>query len=553
MRVNPEQIENLKVDDDSNFEILLNESEKSFENGKIQEGIIVKINQDYAMVSVCGAKQEGRLPIAEIMDDRGNLLFNEGDKIEIFVSLGSERLHISHKRVLKFKKLEEKIEEIKDCYEDLVVTCKVIKKNKGGYIVEFDEIEAFLPKRESALKDEVKNIGKVFKANIISVDTKEKTIIVSRKKFLNMMEKNREEIIQKLLNEDKIYQGIVSKITSFGMLVEVEGVEGLVHYTEISHRGPINPASVAKVGDSVQVKILEFDAVKKRVSYSIKATIDDSWGEVKDKLEVGDAIRVCVSKIESYGAFVDLGNGTEGFLHISEISWDKRPKHPSEILKEKQEIDVEIIEIDSDRRRLRVSLKKMMPRPFVQFYSRVKVGDVIEGKVVKIVDFGAFVNLGEIDGLLHNEDISWDRDKKSSLKIGDVIQVKVVKIDKENERISLSLKALEESPVDRFAKKHSLDSIVQGKVVDIKDFGVFVALDDGVEALVRNEDLHPLKKEEIRNGDVLEGAIVHIDGQSSKIRISIKKLERLKEREQLSRYNDSNLKMTLGDILKQHK
>ena len=553
MRVNPEQIENLKVDDDSNFEMLLNESEKSFKNGKIQEGIIVKINQDYVMVSVCGAKQEGRLPVAEIMDDEGNLLFNEGDKIEIFVSFNNERLHISHKRVLKFRKLEEKIEKIKDCYEDLVVNCKVIKKNKGGYVVEFDGVEAFLPKREAALRDDAKNIGKVFKANIISVDPKEKTIVVSRKKFLNIMEENREQIIQKLLSEDKIYQGVVSKITSFGMFVEVEGIEGLVHYTEISHRGPVNPASVARVGDSVQVKVLRFDSEKKRLSYSIRATVDDSWGEVKDKLDVGDTIRVCVSKIENYGVFVDLGNGTEGFLHISEISWDKRPKHPSEILKEKQEIDVEIIEIDSDRKRLRVSLKKMMPKPFVQFVSRVKVGDIIEGKIVKTVDFGAFVNLSEVDGLLHNEDVSWERDKKPSLKVGDTLKVKVIKIDRENERISLSLKALEESPIDRFAKNHCLDSIVQGKVVDIKDFGVFISLEDGVEALVRNEDLHPLKKEDIKIDDTLEGAIVYIDGQNGKVRVSVKKLDRLKEREQLNQYNNSDLKMTLGDILKQRK
>lgn len=552
MRINPEHIESLRLEDDADFEAMLNESQRSIEGGKIQEGVVVRVDDEYAMIAVSGAKQEGRLPIAEIQDQEGNLLFKEGDKIDVYVSLSNERLSISHKKVLKAKKLEEKIQEIKDHFEGLVVSCKILKKNRGGYIVEFDGVDAFLPRREAMLKEDSKNLGKTIKAEVISIDLEEKAIVVSRRKYLETMNKNREEILQRLLQSQEPLEANVLKITSFGMFVEVEGLEGLVHYTEISHRGPVNPANFAKVGDRVNVKILGYDEEKKRLSFSIKAAVEDPWGEIQDKLEVGDTIRVVVSKIEAYGAFVDLGNGTEGFLHISEISWDKQLKHPSDVLKEGQSLDVEIIKIDSDNKRLRVSLKKMMPKPFDQFIKRVKVGDVVEGRIVNMMEFGVFVNLGEVDGLLHNEDISWDKSKKASdFAVGDVLKVKVIKIDTQNEKVSLSLKALEESPVECFAKTHEIDSVVKGKVVDVKDFGVFVSLEGGVEALIRDEDLHPLKKEELKNGDEIEGAVAHIDRQNSRIRISVKKLDRIKEREQLNQYN-SNSKMTLGDILK-HK
>lgn len=553
MRINPEHIESLRLEDEADFESMFNESQRSVEEGKIQEGVIVRVDSEYAMVAVGGAKQEGRLPLSEIQDQEGNLLFKEGDKLDVYVSLANERLSVSHRKVLKVKKLEEKIEEIKDNFEGLVVSCKILKKNRGGYIVEFDGVEAFLPRREAILKEDAKNIGKIIKAEIISVDLEKKTIVLSRRKYLDMMNRNRDEILQRLLQSQEPLEACVIKITSFGMFVEVEGLEGLVHYTEMSHRGPVNPATFAQVGDRVHVKVLGYDEEKRRLSFSIKAAIEDPWGEIQDKLEIGDTIRVVVSKIEGYGAFVDLGNGTEGFLHISEISWDKQLKHPSDVLKEGQTLDVEIIKIDSESKRLRVSLKRRTPKPFDEFLKKVNIGDVVEGRVVNVVDFGVFVNLGGVDGLLHNEDISWDRSKRSKdFATGDVVKVKVAKIDSQNEKISLSLKALEESPVDRFAKTYAVDSIVKGQVVDIKGFGVFVSIEDGVEALIRDEDLFPLKRDELKIGDEIEGVIAHIDRQNAKVRISVRRLERIKEREQIKEYN-SDAKMTLGDILKQRQ
>lgn len=553
MRVNPEQIERSAIDEEFDFEKMLNESERDFEGGKIQEGVIVSIGDEYAMVAVAGAKQEGRLPISEISDEKGNLLFKQGDKIEVFVTLNYERSSISHKKVMKMKKLEQKINELKDNFENLVVDCKIVKKNRGGYVVEFDGVEAFLPRKESALREDGKSVGKSFKMCIMDIKPQEQSIVVSRKKYLDSIEKNKEEIISKLMAESGNLQGIVRKITPFGIFVDVMGVEGLVHYTELSHKGPVNPATFCKVGDSVEVKVIEYVKEKNRLSFSIKATIEDPWNEIKTQLDVGDTIRVIVSKLEDYGAFVDLGNGTEGFLHISEITWNKQVKHPKEVLKSGEAIEVEVIEIDATNKRLRVSLKRLTPKPFLKFLETHRVGDVIEGEVVKILEFGAFVKLGEVDGLLHNEDISWEKGQKASsaFKVGDKVKVKIIKIDKEGEKISLSAKALQDSPIDQFAKSHALDSIVSGKVIDIKDFGVFIELDGGVEALIRDEDLYPLKKEEIELGSMIEGVIAHIDRNHGKVRVSIRKLERIKEREQLNQYNNSDTKMTLGDLIKQ--
>lgn len=549
MLVNPDQIERLVLEgEDVNFEKMLNESEKDFEGGKIQEGIIVSIGNEYAMIAVSGAKQEGRLPIAEICDEKGNPLFKVGDKIEVYVVINSERLNVSRKKVLKMKKIEEKINQIKDNFEGLVLDCKIIKKNKGGFIAECDDVEVFLPRKESAgIRDDGK--GRIYKMKVIDVKPQEQTIVVSRKQFLESADKDREEIFKKLAEEDKVHSAIVKQITSYGMFVEVMGIEGLVHYTEISHRGPINPATVCKVGDSVDVKVLTLEPSKKRVSFTIKGTMQDPWSEIKTQLDVGDTIRVTVSKIEDYGAFVDLGNGTEGFLHISEISWNKQIRNPREVLKVGEPLDVEVIEIDGQNKRLRVSLKRLSPKPFAQFVATHKVGDIVKGKVVKIMDFGAFIRLGEIDGLLHNDAVSWERGSKvgEKVKLDDEVEVKITKIDRENEKISLSLKALQGSPVDDFA----LDSIVKGKVKSIRDFGIFVELEDGVEALVRDEDLYPLKKEELSVGAEIEGVVAHIDRNNGKIRISIRRLERIREREQLNNYNSADTKMTLGDLIKQ--
>ncbi|WQU87701.1 30S ribosomal protein S1 [Helicobacter pylori] len=540
-------------DEEEDFAKLL-EKEETLEKGTIKEGLIVSINENdgYAMVSV-GGKTEGRLALNEITDEKGQLMYQKNDPIVVHVSEKGEHPSVSYKKAISQQKIQAKIEELGENYENAIIEGKIVgKNNKGGYIVESQGVEYFLSRSHSSLKNDANHIGKRIKACIIRVDKENHSINISRKRFFEVNDKRQLEISKELLEATEPVLGVVRQITPFGVFVEAKGIEGLVHYSEISHKGPVNPEKYYKEGDEVYVKAIAYDEEKRRLSLSIKATIEDPWEEIQDKLKPGYAIKVVVSNIEHYGVFVDIGNDIEGFLHVSEISWDKNVSHPSHYLSVGQEIDVKIIDIDPKSRRLRVSLKQLTNRPFDVFESKHQVGDIVEGKVATLTDFGAFLNLGGVDGLLHNHDAFWDKDKKCKdhYKIGDAIKVKILKINKKDKKISLSAKHLVTSPTEEFAQKHKTDSVIQGKVVSIKDFGVFIHA-DGIDVLIKNEDLNPLKKDEIKIGQEITCVVVAIEKSNNKVRASVHRLERKKEKEELQAFNTSDDKMTLGDILKE--
>jgi small subunit ribosomal protein S1 len=462
----------------------------------------------------------------------------------------NERPGLSYKKAIRGKKVEEFINGYVEDSE-VLVDGVITGKNKGGYIVEQDDVEFFLPKSQAYFKDAPNIIGKKVKAKVIKVDKNSKSIVISRKVLVEADREKRGEIIKTLLAKDDVTVGVIKKITSYGMFVDVGGVDGLVHYSEISYKGPVNPSSIYEEGEEVEVKAIKYDEEKRHLSLSIKAAIDDPWDDLAEQLEVGDAVKVLVSNIEPYGAFVDLGNDVEGFLHVSEISWDKNIKHPKDYLEVDQEIDVEIVEMDFEKKKLRVSLKQILPKPFEGFTKEHKNGDVVKGKVTTITNFGAFVRIGSVEGLLHNEDASWDRAVKCRdlFAEGDEVEVKIVRIDYEKEKISLSKKDLEESPIDVFAKTHKNGDIVMAKIRDKKEFGIFVELEDGVDALIRHEDLGEKKADDLEIGEEIEAAISFIDTDKNRIRLSVKRVARAREKAQLEEYNNDE-RSTLGDILK---
>lgn len=540
------------VEGEEDFASMLDKHEKK-ENTKVSEGKIVRIDEDRVIIAVPGEKNEGFVGIDEIKDSKGNLLFKENDTLPIvIIGKRNEQPIVSYKKAIKKEKLKEYIKSLGENYKDKVVEGIVTKKNKGGYVVECEGLEFFMPKFAAAFKEGAKTEGKKIKACIINVKPEEESVVISRKRLFELENTIKKDTINNLLAQKGNLQGKVKKITSFGMFVDVQGIEGLVHYTEISHKGPINPSKFYKEGDEVFVKVLCYDNDKKRLALSIKATTEDPWQEIEKELEVGDAIKVMVSNIEPYGVFVDLGNDIEGFLHISEISWNKNIQNPEQFLKEGQEIDVEVIEINTQERRLRVSLKKLLDKPFDEFAKTHKEGDILKGVIATLTDFGAFVKLGNIDGLLHNEDAYWNKERcKDLMKVGEEVEVKIAKIDKEKERISLTRRGLIASPVQEFAKKYPLDSQVVGVIRDIKDFGVFIKINNEIDALIRNEDLAPLKKENLKVDDEVVGVISLIDADNNRIRVSVKRLEKQKEKESVKNFNEGmNDKMTLGDIIK---
>ncbi|EAH8850789.1 30S ribosomal protein S1 [Campylobacter lari] len=541
------RLEDIIIEED--FEQMLEESFKSDEEATTQ-GIIVAIKGEEVFVNV-GQKSEGILAIEEIQNDKGEFIFKEGDTLEVAIvgSRGGRSL-LSHKKALRKQKVKEFIDNYKD--DESMFDVKIIGKNRGGFVaVDENGVEFFLPKSQSSFKDSNNIINKTFKVKIIKIDKEAQSIVVSRKKIVDEERKKRKEIISNVLNQEEIIEGIVKKITTYGMFVDVGGVDGLVHYSEISYKGPVNPSSLYNEGDKVPIKVIKYDKDKKHLSLSIKLAMPDPWNEIKDGLEVGDTIKVTVSNIEPYGAFVDLGNDIEGFLHISEISWDKNAKNPKDYISEGQELDVEVIEINAKERRLRVSLKNLLAKPFDEFLKSHKVGDVVKGSVTSVTNFGAFVKIANLEGLLHNEDASWNRNDKCKdmYKVGDVVEVKIIKLDKENQKISLSTKELQKSPVQVYAQKHQVNDIISGKIRDIKDFGVFVELEEGVDALIHKEDLGNIDFSSLKVGDTIEALIVFIDEKKNRIRLSVKSLARMKEREALNEINDND-KVTLGDIIK---
>ncbi len=546
-----EEFENMEED----FASMLDAFEKKEQGGSITDGVIVEIREsdNQALVDV-GRKQEAAVNLDELKDEEGNLTFNVGDTIPVVITgYRNERPQASYQKAIRKANVRKFIEEHAEDAEGMVVEGKVVRKNRGGYfVVTDDNVEFFMPMSQAAFAMGKNPIGKEIKAVILKLDKDRDSIVVSRRKFLDQQRKARKEIVDKLMEEDTIVEGEIKKITSYGMFVDVGGVEGLVHYSEISYKGPVNPASLYNEGDKVEVKAIGYDPKKRHLSLSIKQTMPDPWDEIIEQLEEGDAIKVTVSNIEPYGAFVDLGNDIEGFLHVSEVSWDKDIKNPKDYLNVGDEIDVEVIEINPETRRLRVSYKNLQPKPFDEFLQKHREGEVVKGVVTTLTDFGAFVRIDKVEGLLHNQDVSWEKGSKAKdlLKKGDEVEVKIIKIDPQQERISLSKKALEESPIDRFANEHKVGDIVKGKIRDVKDFGVFVELEDGVDALIRKEDVSPLNIEELEKGQEIEGVIVMLDPASNKIRLSVRRLERQKERDALNAFNDSEDRLTIGDIIK---
>ncbi len=546
------RFQEFELAEDENFAELFEESEKQTETNTVVDGVIVEMNNESLLVDV-GQKSEGRLNISEITIN-GKVAYKVGDTLKVMLtSSRGERPSISHKKVLQRLKFNEFFEKYGEEPENVIVEGIITSiKPRAGFIVESsDGMEYFMPMAQGYIKA-IGAVGKKIKAVVLKAKKDANSIVISRKKLIEDFQKNKDEQISKLMGSTEVKEGIVKKITSYGMFVDMGGIDGLVNYNEISYKGPVNPSSYYKEGDKVEVIVKSYDKEKGHLSLSIKDAMPNPWEEIREQLEVGDTITVTVSNFETYGAFVDLGNDIEGLLHISEISWNKNVKNPKDYLNIGDEINVEVIDLDCDKRKLRVSLKSLQPKPFKKFLEEHKIGDVISGTVATLTEFGSFITIGEVDGLLHNEEASWESNVKCKdiFKKGDTVEVKIIKIDREKENISLSIKALGESPADKFASQYANGDIIKSVVKDIKDFGVFVKLENNLDGLIRKEDLLTVTEEnpELKIGDEVEAVVVNIDKQNNRVRLSMKRLESQKNREVLKSVSDDS-SMTLGDAL----
>lgn len=544
---------NYNNNEEENFAELLDKHESKAKTKRVI-GKIVQINDNYALVDI-GYKSEGIINVDEIKQN-GELSFKEGDDIEVVVTdTSGERPKVSRKELLKYQAVEAFIKEHNGSYDKLVVSGKVVRFNKAGFVVSSDsDYEYFMPLSQSFLKADKSSVGKMVTAYVLDANKEKGSIVISRKKYILEQQEKSQSLIEEWQKTNEPRNAKVVSVISAGVFVDVGGINGMVPFNEITHKGPINPIGKFKAGDEVKVVIKEYTSSNGRLNLSIKDTMSDPWEDIANDglFKKGDVVTARVCNLEKFGAFVSLPGGVEALLHVSQISWDKGfLSHPKDVLSTGDDMQVKIINIDKEKKQIQVSLKALAKKPFDEFVQKYNVGDIIHGKVVNIKEFGAFVNLGSVDGLLHNDQLSWDNKKCSNeLKVGDEIEVKLTRIDQENEKVWLSKKALSASPVEGFAKKHKKDDIITKEVVQIVDFGVFVEITKGLDALIRKEDLNT-DIDEIKVGDELEAAIVYIDTNKNQIRLSCKKVDHLHEKEALAQLNQSNdlSANTLGDLL----
>ena len=539
------------------------ESFKRFGEGEVVTGRIISVDKDFVLVDI-GYKSEGQIRIGEFKDEEGNINANVGDAIEVMVEWWDDEdevVVLSKEKATKVKVWEE----IKKAYDaegtiDGVITNRV----KGGFSVDIG-VQAFLPGSQADLRpirnlDEM--VGKSFSFKILKYNRKRSNIVLSRRVILEQeMEAKRAETLASV-EEGKVVDGVVKNITEYGVFVDLGGVDGLLHITDISWGRVKHPSELFSVGDEITVKILNLDLERERVSLGMKQLTQDPWLTAAEKYPVGSQISGRVVSLTDYGAFIELEEGIEGLIHVSEMSWTRKIRHPSKVVSVGEVVDAIVLDIKPDNRRISLGMKQVSPNPWDVISEKYPVGTTIEGKIKNITDFGLFIGIDEgIDGLVHISDISWvKRIKHPSelFKKGDVVQAIVLEIDKDNERFSLGIKQMQPDPWETVRNRYDVGKEITGTVTNVTDFGIFVELEEGIEGLVHVSEI---SKEKIKTpvgqfavGDVLTAKVMNINSDERRIGLSIKRLEMDDDKSILSEYvnNIRPATSSFGEILREN-
>jgi len=527
-------IQELDQDEDSESSMgqwlqLYEDSLKDLEEGEIVRGRVLKIDDKEVTVDV-GFKSEGVIPVEEFPDLEG---VKVGDEIEVFLEKteNQDGLVVLSKQRADFVKVWDRVKTAAD--QGQLVEGKLVRKIKGGVVVDLYGVEAFLPGSQIALR-QVQNvdslIGQGMEFKIIKLNKRRRNIVVSRRAVLEEHRaKQKSEIIQELA-KDQIREGVVKNITDFGAFVDLGGIDGLLHITDMSWGRVSHPSELVSIGEKVKVKVLSFDPEKERISLGMKQLTPYPWEDVDKRYAVGQKVKGKVVSITDYGAFVELEKGIEGLIHISEMSWTRHVRHPSKVVAIGDQIEAVILKIDKENEKISLGLKQTEPDPWLTLDQRFPIGTRLMGKVRNLTNFGAFVEIEEgIDGLVHISDMSWTRrvvHPSEVLKKGDKVDVVVLSIDKDARRISLGLKQVSEDPWPTLAEKYIPDLIVKGKVVRLLDRGVIVDLEEGLEGFIPLSQLgvDGLKKpaDSFHVGDDLSLKVTRVDTQAHRIILSVR-------------------------------
>jgi small subunit ribosomal protein S1 len=547
---------------EESFEKIFEESMKSMQDGEVVQGKVLQITNGYVIIDV-GYKSEGQIPLQEFYDGDNKLAVQVGDTIDVLIEdwENENGMMVLSKQKADQMRVWDTISSVHD--QDGVLEGKIVSRIKGGLSVDIG-LKAFLPGSQVDLhpvRNLDKFIGEIHQFKILKYNRKRGNVVLSRRAI---MEKEREGLRQETLkniSEGAIVEGVVKNITDYGVFIDLGGIDGLLHITDISWGRVNSPGELFSIGDKVSVKILHYDEANQRVSLGYKQIKEDPWVVAEKKYAVTTRVSGKVVNLTNYGAFIELEEGIEGLIHVSEMSWTKKIKHPSQILTVGETVEAVVLDLDIPRKRISLGLKQTEPNPWSLIEEKYPKGTVIEGKTKNITDFGIFIGIDEgIDGLVHISDISWTQKIKhpgEMYKKGQLVKAVVLSIDKENERFSLGIKQLEPDPWENVVKKYRRGQVVKGTVTNVTDFGVFLEIEKGVEGLIHVSEISKDKVDNLKDfaklGDDLEVLIISIDRRSRKIGLSIRDLKEVEDQRDLQDYiarEEQASAATLGDVFK---
>ena len=527
--------------------------------GSVVTGTVLSIEKDMILIDV-GLKSEGRVPIREFGNDEDEIKIKAGDNVEVFI----ERLEDANGQAIlsreKARREESWVNLEKALEKQQRVNGVIFGKVKGGFTVDLEGATAFLPGSQvdiRPIKDLSVLMGTPQPFQILKMDRRRGNIVVSRRAVLeDSRAEARTELVANL-EEGQVLQGVIKNITDYGAFVDLGGVDGLLHVTDISWKRINHPSEALQIGESVQVKVIKFNDETQRISLGIKQLTEDPWLKVFERFPIGTKMPGVVTNITDYGSFVELEDGIEGLVHVSEMSWTKKNVHPGKIVSTSEKVEVMILEIDVQKRRISLGIKQCIDNPWEKYKTENKIGDTIEGEIRNITEFGLFVALSEdIDGLVHLSDISWDGNGDELIKDftkGTSVKAKILDIDIEKERISLGIKQLTEDLTSTELGNLSKGSIVTCTVSVISDKGLDVSVGDNISGFIKRNDLarerSDQKTERFGVGDKIDAMVTNIDKKLRKVSLSIKAKEIEEEKKVMEEYGSSDSGASLGDIL----
>ncbi|MBP7712044.1 MAG: 30S ribosomal protein S1 [Gammaproteobacteria bacterium] len=537
--------------------------EQKMRPGAIVKALVVSVGPDVVVVNA-GLKSEGVIPTAQFYNERGELQVKAGDMVEVALDAvedGYGTTVLSRekaKRAQAWGDLERAFEKAE------TVTGIITGKVKGGFTVDINDIRAFLPGSlvdVRPVRDTTYLEGKPLEFSVIKLDRKRNNIVVSRRAVVEAETSAERQALLDNLQEGSVVRGVVKNLTEYGAFVDLGGIDGLLHITDMAWKRVKHPSEVVNVGDEMDVKVLKFDRERNRVSLGLKQLGEDPWQNIARRYPVGTRLFGKVTNLTDYGAFVEIEEGVEGLVHVSEMDWTNKNIHPSKVVQVGDEVEVMVLDIDEDRRRISLGIKQVQPNPWQEFATSHNKGDKVVGTIKSITDFGIFVGLdGSIDGLVHLSDISWNTPGEEAIRSfrkGEEIEAVVLAVDAERERISLGVKQLADDPFSRFLVENPKGSVVRGKVTEVDAKGAAVMLIDGVEGYIRASEVTRDRVDDARNvltvGEEIEAKFVGVDRKKRVISLSVKAKESDEEAAVLSDYSAEATggMATLGDLLRQ--